>query len=66
VLSVAGAHRKADKSGELDHLYLDCASEDSVLEEEQVAFLNPGKPFKYSFSRHRYNKFIFKIVNIRK
>jgi GntR family transcriptional regulator len=67
-LSVAGAHRKirADKSGELDHLYLDCASDDPVLEVEQVAFLNTGKPFEYSFSRHRYDKFVFKTVSIRK
>ncbi len=67
-LKIGGAHRKvrADKSTDLDQEYLGCKSDDPVLEVEQVAYLNTGVPFEYSFSRHRYDKFVFTSVNIRK
>ena len=67
-LTIGGAHRKirADKPNELDQEYLDCAPDDPILEVEQVAYLNTGIPFEYSFSRHRYDKFVFTTVNIRR
>ncbi|WFA03627.1 GntR family transcriptional regulator [Bacillus sp. HSf4] len=67
-LTIAGSHRKirADKPTELDRKYLECAADDPVLEVEQVAFLNTGEPFEYSFARHRYDKFVFSSVHIRK
>ncbi|KYG27769.1 GntR family transcriptional regulator [Priestia endophytica] len=67
-LTIGGSHRKirADKPNELDQTYLGCATDDPVLEVEQVAYLNTGIPFEYSFSRHRYDKFVFTTVNIRR
>lgn len=67
-LKIGGAHRKirADKSNILDQQYLDCHPTDPVLEVEQVGFLNNGIPFEYSFSRHRYDKFVFTTVSISK
>ncbi|MDR0125130.1 MULTISPECIES: GntR family transcriptional regulator [Bacillus] len=67
-LKIAGAHKKirAAKSDGLDQIYLSCAASDPVLEVEQVAYLNTGIPFEYSFSRHRYDKFVFSTVEITK
>lgn len=67
-LTIAGCHRKirASKPTELDQTYLHCAPDDPILEVEQVGFLNNGVPFEYSFSRHRYDKFVFATVNIRR
>ncbi|PKG23161.1 GntR family transcriptional regulator [Niallia nealsonii] len=67
-LTIAGSHRKirACKSNELDQQYLNCASDDPILEVEQVSYLNTGTPFEYSFSRHRYDKFFFTAVSILK
>ncbi|MFJ5964968.1 GntR family transcriptional regulator [Bacillus sp. NPDC093026] len=67
-LKIAGAHKKirAAKSDGLDQLYLGCEQNDPVLEVEQVAYLNIGRPFEYSFSRHRYDKFVFSTVEITK
>ncbi len=65
-LKMGVAHRKirACKSNELDQKYLDCQYDDPVLEVEQVGFLNTGVPFEYSFSRHRYDKFVFTTVTV--
>lgn len=65
-LKIGGSHRKirADKPNDLDQQYLQCKVDDPVLEMEQVAYLNTGIPFEYSFSRHRYDKFVFKTVII--
>ncbi len=67
-LKVAGAHKKirAAKSDELDQQYLGCDPTDPVLEVEQVAYLNTGRPFEYSFSHHRYDKFDFSTVELTK
>ncbi|MBT2758831.1 GntR family transcriptional regulator [Mesobacillus foraminis] len=67
-LTIAGSHRKirASKPTQLDQEYLECAPDDPVLEVEAVGFLNNGSPFEYSFSRHRYDKFVFTTVNIRR
>ncbi|GIN39856.1 GntR family transcriptional regulator [Heyndrickxia oleronia] len=65
-LKIGGAHRKvrAAKSNELDQEYLDCKVDDPILEVEQIAFLQTGVPFEYSFSRHRYDKFVFSSVTV--
>ena len=65
-MKIGGSHRKirADKPNDLDQQYLQCKVDDPVLEMEQVAYLNTGIPFEYSFSRHRYDKFVFKTVII--
>jgi len=67
-LTIAGSHRKirACKPNELDQQYLQCAPDDPVLEVEQISYLNTGVPFEYSFSRHRYDKFVFTAVSIQK
>lgn len=67
-LKIGGAHRKirADKPNALDQMHLGCLPDDPVLEVEQVGYLNNGLPFEYSFSRHRYDKFVFTTVTIRK
>ena len=66
-LKIGGAHRTimADKSNELDQTYLECKKEDPILQVVQVGFLNNGVPFEYSFSRHRYDKFVFTSVSVR-
>ncbi|MGM9985941.1 MAG: GntR family transcriptional regulator [Bacillaceae bacterium] len=67
-LKMGVTHRKirACKSNELDQKYLDCKKDDPILEVEQVGFLNTGVPFEYSFTRHRYDKFVFTTVAINK
>ncbi|GAB6086452.1 GntR family transcriptional regulator [Alkaliphilus crotonatoxidans] len=67
-LTIAGSHRRirACKPNELDQTYLGCQSDDPILEVEQVAYLNTGVAFEYSFSRHRYDRFVFTTVNISK
>ncbi len=67
-LKIGGAHRKikASKSNELDRKYLGSKPDDPVLEVEQVGFLNNGVPFEYSFSRHRYDRFVFTTVTVQK
>lgn len=67
-LTMGGSFRKvrACKPNEWDIKYLECAPDDPVLEVEQIGYLNTGVPFEYSFSRHRYDKFVFTSVNIRR
>lgn len=64
-LNIVGSHRtiRASKSTKMDQEHLICASDDPILEIEQVGFLDTGIPFEYSFSRHRYDKFVFTTVN---
>lgn len=50
---------RADISNDLDKKYLLLKDIEPVLEIEQIAYLNNGAPFEYSFSRHRYDKFEF-------
>lgn len=63
--TIASSHKtiRADKPNPLDQEYLQCEKEDPVLEVEQVVYLNTGAAFEYSFSRHRYDKFVFTSVN---
>ncbi|WP_264989570.1 GntR family transcriptional regulator [Lysinibacillus piscis] len=67
-LCIGGAHKKirADKPNKQDEQYLHCTSDDPIIEVEQVAYLDTGIPFEYSFSRHRYDRFEFNLVTIRK
>nr|WP_246629328.1 GntR family transcriptional regulator [Mesobacillus maritimus] len=67
-LKVAGSHRKirASKAELLDQNYLDCQPDDPILEVEQAGYLNNGLPFEYAFARHRYDKFEFTTVHIRR
>ena len=61
-LNIQSAHStvRAMKSDELDRKYLNLEKDEPILEVERVAYLDNGKVFEYSFSRHRYDKFEFK------
>jgi len=67
-LTIASTHKmiRADKPNELDQKYLNCKKDDPVLEVEQIVFLGSGQPFEYSFARHRYDKFVFTTLNIKR
>lgn len=57
---------RAAISNDLDHQYLNLTNIEPVLEIEQVAYLDNGTPFEYSFSRHRYDVFEFSSFSIRR
>ncbi|MCB2636677.1 GntR family transcriptional regulator, partial [Listeria monocytogenes] len=65
-LKIASSYKqiRAVKATLLDQQYLDCASDDPVVEVEQTLYLNNGLSFEFSRSRHRYDKFVFTTVNI--
>lgn len=65
-LNIQSAHStvRAMKSDELDRKYLNLEKDEPILEVERVAYLDNGKVFEYSFSRHRYNKFEFKSITV--
>lgn len=65
-LKLSGAYRKihADLSNDLDIRYLNCQAGDPILEVEQVAWLQDGTPFEYSFSRNRYNARSYTVLDI--
>jgi GntR family transcriptional regulator len=67
-LTIAGTHRKirASKPDQLDQTHLQCQKDDPVLEVEHVGFLDDGTPFEYSFSRHRYDKFVVTSVSVKR
>lgn len=56
---------RADCSNETDRKYLKLKETEPVLEVEQVAYLDNGTPFEYSFSRHRYDRFEFFSRSVR-
>lgn len=56
----------ADVSTEQDQQELGLQPVEPVLVVEQVAFLDNGTPFEYSFSRHRYDLFRFSVYSIRR
>ena len=35
-----------------------------IAEVEKVVYLENGRAFEYSFSRHRYDKFEFKAITV--
>ena len=65
-LNIQSAHStvRAMKSDELDRKYLNLEKDEPILEVEIVAYLDNGKVFEYSFSRHRYDKFEFKSITV--
>lgn len=52
-------------SNKTDQEYLKLKEYEPVLEVEQIAYLDNGIPFEYSFSRHRYDKFEFTTYSLR-
>lgn len=66
-LKIASAKKitRADKSTEEDQKYLGLKPDEPVLEIEQIAYLDNGAPFEYSFSRHRYDLFEFTSFSVR-
>ena len=56
---------RARKSDELDKKYLKLLSDEPVLEIERIGYLDNGKVFEYSFSRHRYDTHEFKAIIIK-
>lgn len=48
-----------------DKQYLLLDDNEPILEVEQIAYLDNGTPFEYSFSRHRYDKFEFTTYSLR-
>ncbi len=57
---------RADVSNALEHEVLGLKDIEPVLEVEQIAYLDNGVPFEYSFSRHRYDKFKFTSFSLRR
>lgn len=66
-LKIQSAHRTihAVMPNELEVKYLHIKGVLPLLEIEQVAFFDDGRPFEYSISRHRADKIAFKTVSIR-
>lgn len=66
-LKIKSAHRtiRAMMPNELEVKYLQIKGVLPLLEIEQVAFFDDGRPFEYSISRHRGDKIAFKTVSIR-
>ncbi|MCF0146865.1 MAG: GntR family transcriptional regulator [Clostridium sp.] len=56
---------RAQKSEDLDKEYLKLQSDEPVLEIERIGYLDNGKVFEYSFSRHRYDTYEFKAIIIK-
>ncbi|EOR28173.1 GntR family transcriptional regulator [Clostridium sartagoforme AAU1] len=66
-LKISSANKviRADKSTDIDKRYLNLCANDPILEVEQIAYLNNGRAFEYSISRHRYDKFQFTSFSVR-
>lgn len=67
-LRIASAQKtvRADVSNETDQKELRLKPNEPVLEVEQIAYLDNGTPFEYSFSRHRYDMFEFTSFSLRR
>jgi GntR family transcriptional regulator len=52
------------KVDECDKENLLLKDDEMVAEVEKVVYLDNGKPFEYSFARHRYDKFEFKAITV--
>lgn len=65
-LKIASAQQtnRADVSNDLDHEVLGLSDIEPVLVVEQIAYLDNGMPFEYSFCRHRYDKFKFTAFSL--
>ncbi|WP_196599582.1 GntR family transcriptional regulator [Pectinatus frisingensis] len=66
-LKIQSAHRRicAVMPSKEEKTYLGIESTLPLLEIEQIAFLDDGRPFEYSVSRHRGDKIAFKSVSVR-
>lgn len=66
-LHIQSAHRtvRSRMPTKLEKAYLEIAETLPVLEVEQVAFLDDGRPFEYSISHHRADKSVFRAVSVR-
>ncbi|HCW53017.1 MAG TPA: GntR family transcriptional regulator [Clostridium sp.] len=66
-LKIKSAHRtiRAILSNEIEQEYLKIDKNFPILEVEQVAFLDNGQPFEYSYSHHRSDKVEFRSVSIK-
>jgi len=65
-LKIQSAHstvrvKKADESDKENLLLMD---NETIAEVEKVVYLENGKAFEYSFTRHRYDKFEFKAITV--
>lgn len=56
---------RACTSNKDDQQYLQLQTYEPVLEIEQIAYLDNGRPFEYSFSRHHYDLFEFTLYSVR-
>lgn len=65
-LKIQSAHStvRAKKSDECDRENLLLSVDEPIIEVERVGYLENGKVFEYSFSRHRYDKFEFKAITV--
>lgn len=65
-LKISGAFRKitAEKSTELDQKYLESKEHDPILQISQIVYLEDGRPFEVSTSRHPYDKHAYTMVDI--
>ncbi|TCP30983.1 GntR family transcriptional regulator [Scopulibacillus darangshiensis] len=66
-LTIQSAHKtiRADKPKKLDKEYLLLTDIEPVAEVEQIVFLDDGRIFEYSKSRHRYDEFKFESVSVK-
>ena len=66
-LKIQSAHRaiRAMCPNEIEQKYLKLDAKFPILEVEQVAYLDDGRAFEHSISRHRSDKIIFKTLSIR-
>ncbi|MEE6726277.1 GntR family transcriptional regulator [Pediococcus acidilactici] len=65
-LKIGAAYRKisADKPNEMDQEYLKCDLTEPVLQVKQTVFLQNGKPFEYSITRHRFDMGSITTINM--
>lgn len=65
-LTIGDAFRKitAEKSTELDQKYLNSKEHDPVLQISQIVYLEDGRPFEFSTSRHPYDKHAYTMLDI--
>ena len=56
---------RARKSDDIDWTYLNLKKDEPVIEIERIGYLDNGKVFEYSFSRHRYDTYEFKAIIVR-
>lgn len=65
-LKIGAAYRKisADKPNEMDQEYLKCDLTEPVLQVKQTVFLQNGKPFEYSTTRHRFDMGSITTINM--